>query len=215
MGIDYALVGTGGFMTAAQITEMNANPLFCFYPHGYNNQRIVGGVSPSGDAGYYASHLACIAYLRSIGVNRPPIYHPWVGGTYESSTGSLTSITNLQSAGCKIPRTVTGGSVGAGAGQTYKPEIHTFAYGSEARMKLTIGLSLESGTSLAQAKTAVDLCVAQGGTLVVMAHNFVTAGPSGLEWTHADLAALLAYTTRLANAGSIDIITAEQLVAAT
>lgn len=197
LGIDKGYVGTNGFMTAQQITEMASNPLFEFYSHGKSNQ----GYTDVGASGYYANLIECGEYLKSIGVSDPYSYHPYVKGQRGDDLDPY-----MIAAGVKIARLATGV-----VGETYKPAIMDYMYGSSAAIKARIGLSLESSVTLSAAKTAIDNACAAGGVLNIMAHEFVSSGAASLQWTYADTIALMAYAKQKEAQGFCDVVKASEL----
>ena len=199
LGIDKSYIGTAGFMTAAQVEEMNAldSEIFQFYSHGKNNK----GYSDVGAAAYVANVIECGEFLKGLGVTDPYTYHPYVKGQRGDDLDTL-----MLSAGVKIARLAVGVT-----GETYKPKVMDRLYGSHPRLKMRIGLSLESSITLSAAKTAVDNAIAVGGVLNIMAHEFVSSGATGLQWTYADTIALMVYASKKRNAGLCDLISAKTL----
>ena len=200
LGIDYGYIGTNGFLTGAQIREMAADVsgLLSFYSHGKSNQ----GYSDVGTSAYVANLIECGDYLKSLGVSDPYAYHPYVKGQRGDDLDAL-----LIAAGVKVARLAVGVT-----GETYKPAIMKYHYGSNPEIKMRIGLSLESTVSLDTAKTAMLNAATVGGVFNIMAHEFVISGASGLQWTRADTIALMAYALDLQSKGLVDIISASELV---
>ena len=199
MGIDGGYLGTAGFMTAAQVSEMSSTrpDLFQFYSHGKLNQ----GYSDVGAAAYAANVAETAVTLSALGVKTPTLYHPYVKGQRGDDLDAL-----MVDLGVKVARLANGV-----VGETYKPTVMDRSYGSNPKIKMRMGLSLEASNSLATAKTAVDNAIAAGGVLMIMAHEFVSSGASALQWTYADTIALMAYVQKKSNAGLCDVIDVKTL----
>lgn len=201
LGFDRFYAGTANFMTEAQVRAMAADTtgLFEMYPHGYNNQSF-GGV---GLAQYLANDDATWAWLQSLGVRNLRNYHPYVQGSYDE-----TLVAAMKARGVGLCRTVTGSAT---PGRTYKTSVAN-AQQADSNLRLPIGFSIESTYSLAQFKTAVDTAISTGGTLIIMAHEFVDSGATGLQWLKTDAAAAMEYAAAKEKLGLIKNIKASELV---
>ena len=190
LGFDRFYAGTANFMTEAQIRTMAADTsgLFELYPHAYNNL----GVSDIGAAAYLVNDDATWAWLQSLGVRNGRNYHPWVKGQHDD-----TAVAGMAARGVSLARTVLGYTT---LGRTYTPALGE-AQRALTKLRMPIGLSLESGYTLANGRTAIDTAISTGGTLVIMSHEFVDSGATGLQWTKADAEALMAYAAGRERAG--------------
>lgn len=200
LGFDRFYAGTANFMTEAQIRAMAADTsgLFEMYPHAYNNQ----GVSDIGAAAYLANDDATWAWLQGLGVRNGRNYHPWVKGQHDD-----TAVAGMAARGVTLARTVIGYTT---LGRTYTPALAE-TQRALSRLRLPIGLSLQSGYTLANGRTAIDNAISTGGTLVIMSHEFVDSGPTGLQWTKADAEALMAYAASKERAGLVVNVKASEL----
>jgi len=204
LGFDryYVQNGIANFMTEAQVRSMAADTsgLFEMYPHGYNNT----GNTNVGYAQYLTNDDATWQWLKGLGVRNDRNYHPYVKGQYDENT-----VAGMKARGVGLCRTVTGYTT---LGRTYKTSLANTQQ-ADSNLRLPIGLSLESGYTLANGKTAIDNAIATGGTLVIMAHEFVDAGATGLQWTKADTLALMEYAAAKERAGLCENIKASELAA--
>lgn len=202
LGFDRAYAGSANFMTETQIRAMAADPsgLFELYPHAYNNQ----GVTDIGAAAYLANDDATWAWLQSLGVRNSRNYHPWVKGQHDEA-----AVAGMAARGVPLARTVLGYTT---LGRTYSPAMGE-TQRALSRLRMPIGLSLEAGYTLAQGRMAIDNANATGGTLVIMAHQFVAGGAVGLQWTQADTEALMAYAAGRERAGLCVNVKASDLAA--
>lgn len=204
LGFDryYVQNNIANFMTEAQVRAMAADTtgLIEMYPHAFNNL----GSTDVGVAQYLANDDATWAWLQGLGVKNARAYHPYVKGQYDEAT-----VAGMKARGVSLCRTVTGGGT---PGRTYKPSIANTQQ-ADSNLRIPIGLSLQADQSLATGKAAIDTAISTGSTLVIMAHEFVDSGATGLAWTKADAATLMEYAAAKERAGSLANIKASQLAA--
>jgi hypothetical protein len=201
LGIDryYIENNVANFMTPAQLRDFmsDTSGLFEFYSHGFNNQSF-GTV---GLANYMANDDASWAYLQSLGVQNPREYHPYVQGSYDETT-----VAAFKAKGVLLCRTVFGATVT----KTYKTSVANTQQ-ADSNLRLPISFSLEQPYTLANGKTAIDKVISTGGTLVIMAHEFVTSGAAGLQWLQSDTNLLMEYAKAKERAGLVQNIRASEL----
>jgi hypothetical protein len=204
LGFDRYYVSTSqpNFMTEAQVRLMAADTtgLFEMYPHGTNNI----GNTDVGAAAYLANDDATWAWLQSLGVKNARTYHPYVKGQFDETT-----VAGMKARGVSLCRTVAGA---VSPGRTFKPSIANTQQ-ADSNLRMPIGLSLESGVTLATAKAAIDTAISTGSTLIIMSHEFVTSGVTGLQWLQSDTAALMEYAAAKERSGLLQNIKASQLAA--
>ena len=200
-GIDryYIENSVANFMTPTQLRDFLADTsgLFEFYPHGYHNESF----SAAGLSKYMANDDTSWEYLQDLGVQNKRLYHPYVQGSYDETT-----VAEFKLRGVKLCRTVDFANVN----KTYKTSIAN-TQRADSNLRLPIGFSLESGYSLSQGKAAIDKVISTGGTLIIMAHDLVTSGATGLQWLQSNTNLLMEYAKDKELAGLCQNIRASEL----
>jgi peptidoglycan/xylan/chitin deacetylase (PgdA/CDA1 family) len=191
-GINSGDVNAGvNFITTADIQTLNTYG-HDIMPHNVTNTTV----TTAGATAYAAEFDACSAFLRSAGVSRPFVYHPWVQGRH-----SPEAIAALRQRGVLCARGVVNRNqfVGAGLGE----KIMTI---DTAYMDATV-------TTLAQWIARLDLAIRNGKTMFSMGHEIVDAGAGVIQWLTADFDAAIDYAVRLQRLGLVDIVPASQWLA--
>ena len=191
LAIDSALVGTANYLTAAQIQALFNDPsrLFDIVNHGVNNQSY----NSLGAAAYYATVEATRVYLQNLGITGDgPYHHAYVQSVWGNDLVDLM---------------VAGGYLSARASSASVP-MHGYDQVIESdklRWHLNIELPLVGTKTLAQANTAIDAIVSNGGVGMINGHNFVKSGPSTYQWTFADMQQLVGRVAALRAAGTVEV----------
>lgn len=195
MGIDSALVGSGNYMTEAQIKALYADEsnLFDFVNHGVADQNY----NTLGAAAYYATLETTRQYLQGIGIEGDgPYHHPYVQSVWGKDLVDL-----MRAGGYLSARASINPASSATAAEHWKDQIIT---DDTFRYHLNIIAALGSATSLAQANTAVDATVAANGMGMINAHDFGAAADT-YKWTYGDCKQFFGRLAALRDAGTIEV----------
>ena len=195
MGIDSGLVGSGNYMTEAQTKELYDDPsnLFDIVNHGVSNQNY----NTLGAAGYYATLETTRKYLQSLGIEGDgPYHHPYVQSVWGKDLVDL-----MRAGGYLSARASTNPAASATAAAHWKDQIIT---DDTFRYHLNIIAALGSGTTLAQANTAIDNTVSAVGMGMINAHDF-GATADVYKWTYADAEQLFGRLAAMRDAGTLEV----------
>jgi peptidoglycan/xylan/chitin deacetylase (PgdA/CDA1 family) len=183
------LIGGAGHMTNAQCREIAADSsgLIELVNHSMTNTSYVTQGLPD----YVADVNRCRDYLRSIGAEKGADYHVYVQGFYDQ-----TLVSALIANGYKGAR-----EVGASNRSFNRPRI---ALNPRERYALPASCNLEDTQPLATVQGYIDNAIAVGGTFVAMGHRFDTTAGT-IQWTEADMNALLDFVVRRCKQGLLDL----------
>jgi peptidoglycan/xylan/chitin deacetylase (PgdA/CDA1 family) len=199
--IDGGYVNTGGYMTATQLAELAADPLFELTNHGMNNVNYTGANLST----YLANIDACDAILTSVGASAAgKKLHAFIQGSHDA-----TLITAMIARGFTSMREV------GGMNRYCRPILaryngqHTVT-SAHNRYTLAAGANLESGLSVATTQTYIQTAMGAGGMFMVMGHKFEAAAGvgtwvAGYDTTHG-MSNLLDWIAQERDAGRLDVV---------
>lgn len=191
MCIDSAYIGQPGYLTEAQIREMNADPsgLFEFVNHGRNNESY-GTV---GAAAYYANMEATRARLNGMGINDGALHHAFVQGQYGND------IIALMQAGGYLSGRAGGGVTPTGIDDRVMVTGH-----DKQRWVLRHATSPTTGISFAAAQALIqDATVTQKHSVThINLHDFAAAdAASPPTWSYDKTTDLFGWLASRRDAG--------------
>ena len=189
-GIIGSLVGTAGYMTAAQIQELDADQsgLFEFVNHSVTH----AAYNTVGAAAMYAEYVACTAQLRSYGItSESPLHIPYPNGQVGADL-----ITLLQAGGYLSGR-------GAVSTAAYSHRAQVYGLGSKMRFNLqNIGVT-GSGMSVAALETLVTNLITEKGISMIECHDFAATDVDAYTWSYDKFSQFIKWLAGQRDAGSI------------
>ena len=190
MSISSALVGTAGFVTAAQCREMQADAsgLVELTNHAKENNSY----STLGLSAYMSDVEECRRFLRGVGATDSASCHVYVQGAFDSNLQSA-----LAASGFSCAR-----EVGASDRSANRQDLY---FNPLSRYALPASCNLENTQPLATVQGYIDNAIRAGGLFVAMGHRFEAAAGT-LTYATSDMDALLNFVALRRNQGLLDVI---------
>lgn len=182
-------VGTANHVTQAQIQELFADrsKLFDFVNHSTDNYSY----NDIGAAAYAANVVTCRNYLRGIGITGDgPLHHPLVQSVWGNDLHPLLSAAGILSAR---------GS--AFVVQGTKDQALSLA---KQKYILPIATNLQTGKSLAQAKTDIGVVISANGFGMINAHDFAAAAGAYI-WDYDSMEQLVGWLANERDVGNCEV----------
>lgn len=194
MSISKGLVGTSGYLTAAQITALfeDSTRLFDIVNHAVDNTDY----DTLGASAYYAQMVENRDYLRSIGITGDgPLHHPTVQSKWGNDLVDLASAGGfLTMRSSALTATMHGRDQLVRSGQ------------DKLRWYLAADTFLGNGINLATAKGLVDTAVTQKDFFMIGGHEFKdSGGVAAYTWTRSDMEQLVGYVRSKVDAGTLEV----------
>lgn len=185
------VASSAAFVTEAQLIEMQNDPsgLVELVNHCLGNDSL----NDIGLSAYLDAVEQCREYLDQLGSPIGARQHVYVQGV-----NSPALITELIARGYESARRASTQNF-----TSYKRQ--RFYANPREKLNIPISFSLDSGTSLAQAKAKIDQCILEGGVCVAMGHRYEAAA-GVLTWATGDMDQLLDYVVQKSREGSLDMI---------
>lgn len=191
-------IGTGGYMTAAQLVEMAFDPSGLFEMVTHSSQHI--NVSTRGDVGYVQDVIAVRDYLRNLGIKGDgPNHHAWVESLWTNG-----AIDGLRGAGFLSARA---------AGQAFPHRVYSdqcIRAGDKTRWLLNTLTTLGNTKNAAGMIAEIDAWRAVGGFVMLNGHDFAATSADAYTMAVSEHTQLIEYIASLRDAGSIDVMTWSQ-----
>lgn len=197
LGIIKNNVGTGGYMTAAQIMELWSDPsgLFDIVNHSATHQNY----STAGAAAMYQEYTTCRSYLQGLGITDDgPNHVPYTNNEYG------TDLIDLLVADEQFLSARQGLST-----NPYERKSQMMASGDKYRWQIPHVANLQTGTTEANVETQIAAAVTAGGDAFLQGHGFATAAATSV-WSEASFAQLCKYLYDGRAAGTFDVKTWSQ-----
>lgn len=187
-------VGTAGYMTKAQILEMENDPsnLFEAVTHGFNHNNV----NSLGSSEYVKDIIKGRAQLREMGIlGDGPNHHPWITSVYTND-----AIDGLKAAGFLSART---------AGLAYPSrtcEDTLIRAGDKRRWLMNSFTTLGNGKTATQMIAEIDAWLPVGGFACLMGHGFGPTSSDAYTMSYADHTQIISYISKLRDAGSVEVM---------
>lgn len=159
---------TGTHMSPANLQEMNTDPSGLAELYVYSKLNNSTNVGTLGETTYLANYDIATAYLKSLGVKDPNLFHPYPLGDYTD-----TLMNSLMARGVKIAR------LAGGNGFRMNDVAGVFSGKQMLAMDITVGLTA-STVSVAQARASVDEALMNNENIILLCHQVNPAGNSAL-----------------------------------
>lgn len=187
-------IDTPGYMTRAQVLEMEADPSGRFeaVTHGFNHDNV----NALGSAAYVADVIRGREDLRSWGITGDgPNHHPWITSVYTNE-----AIDGLKAAGFLSARA---------AGLAYPGrscEDSQIRAGDKRRWLMNSFTTLGNTKNAAQMIAEIQAWLPIGGFACLMGHAFAPTSSNAYTMSFADHTQLISYVASLRDAGTVDVM---------